>query len=294
MTNLKTQLRGGFSDRNKINSLNTEIQIRQFNERTRNKIANLVRRWFETIPGGPGTQFYEKLVDDVFGECITDEVICMIKYQNDDFASTYIYSPILNNPYDDVLTIVEYIAGYISSLRDIFLSRFGAERICHYPDCKKEINDLFEQEFVGYRMIDRQINPISGKIEVNAINEALSNPFDGPRSHIKKALTLLSDREKPDYKNSIKESISAVESICQIIVNDNKVSLGQAINKLRENSIEIHPAFEEAIKKLYGYTSDKGGIRHAEGVGESDVSFAETKYSISSGLISTIPLDWIR
>lgn len=282
MINLKTRLRGGFSDRNKIDQINTEIQIKDFDAGTRNKMANLVRHWFDDIPNTDvSTEICKDIVNDLFSGYVTSEIEEEIMLSNDSFISSYICNPILNCTFDHVLTIIEYVANKISSLRDDFPDSFEYNRYTYtFHDCTKEINDLFEQEFVGYRMIDKEITPISGKIEVDVINEALSNPFDGPRPHIRKALALLSDREKPDYKNSIKESISAVESICQIIVNDSKVTLGQAIDKLRENGIEIHPAFEEAIKKLYGYTSDKGGIRHAEGIGESEVSFAETKYML--------------
>ncbi len=282
MIKLKTQLRGGFSDRNKIDPISTEIQIKDFQLETRNRMANLVRHWFDVIPSEDvRNQVCEGIVNDLFGDYVTSEIEEEIMFSNDSFISSYICDPILSCTFDHVLTIIEYVANKISSLRDDFPDSFDCNCYTYtFHDCTKEINDLFKQEFVGYRMIDKQITPISDEIELEDVKQALSNPFDGPRSHIRKALALLSDREKPDYKNSIKESISAVESICQIIVNDSKVSLGQAINKLRENGIEIHSAFEEAIKKLYGYTSDKGGIRHSEGVGESDVSFAETKYML--------------
>ena len=46
---LKVQLRGGFSDRRKINPLNTEMQIDDLDERTRNKIANLFKEWCDEI-----------------------------------------------------------------------------------------------------------------------------------------------------------------------------------------------------------------------------------------------------
>ena len=46
---LKVQLRGGFSDRRKINPLNTEMQTNDLDERTRNKIANLFKGWCDEI-----------------------------------------------------------------------------------------------------------------------------------------------------------------------------------------------------------------------------------------------------
>jgi len=66
----------------------------------------------------------------------------------------------------------------------------------------------------------------------------------------------------PNYRNSIKESISAVEAMRQIITGT-KSTLGQAVKKLKDNGVQIHPAFEGALDKMYGYTSDAEGIRHA-------------------------------
>lgn len=281
MTKQKVQLRGGFSDRNKIAPISTKIQIKEFDTRTRNRIANLLKQWYMSIPAGITTyNFCTKLLDEMFSLFITDELENTLLHHEDRFLSTYVYSHILDGTFDEILTIVEFFANQISLLKDEYLRDSNNWDDPPYPDCKKEINDLFEQEFVGYRMIDKQITPIIDKIEVGAINQALSNAFDGPKSHIRKALAFLSDRDNPDYKNSIKESISAVESMCRIIMNDEKVTLGQAIKKLSDNGIKIHKSLSKAFNELYGYTSDEKGVRHSNGFGEGNVAFAETKYML--------------
>ena len=99
---------------------------------------------------------------------------------------------------------------------------------------------------------------------------------------MKKAVVILADRDNKDYKNCIKESICAVESMCQIITKNDKATLGQALKSLKDSGLKIHPALEAAFSKLYGYTSDEGGIRHCEGMFESDVSFEEAKFMLVS------------
>jgi len=94
---------------------------------------------------------------------------------------------------------------------------------------------------------------------VAEIEAALKIPFDSARGHLKKALAHFSNRENPDYENSIKESISAVESVAKEVTGDSKATLGELANRLN-----IHPAFRGGLKKLYGFTSDAGGIRHAD------------------------------
>lgn len=55
-------------------------------------------------------------------------------------------------------------------------------------------------------------------------------------------------------------SIHAVESMLRIVANEKNFS--NALQKL-ETSHRIHKALKDAFKKLYGYTSDEQGIRHA-------------------------------
>ena len=90
----------------------------------------------------------------------------------------------------------------------------------------------------------------------------VSNDFPAVTTHLERALELLSDRKNPDFRNSIKESISAVEAMAQIVARDPKATLGDALKTL-DKSKKIHPALKDGFSKLYGYTSDEGGIRHA-------------------------------
>ena len=131
-------------------------------------------------------------------------------------------------------------------------------------------------------MVKDRVTAITDPIEIKEIEDCLDIQFQGAKSHIQKALGFLADREHKDYKNCIKESISAVESICEIIVEDTNATLGKALKALKDKKIGIHPALEKAFSSLYGYTSDEGGIRHAEGLFESDVSFEEAKYMLVS------------
>ena len=67
--------------------------------------------------------------------------------------------------------------------------------------------------------------------------------------------------------------------MCQIITQNNKATLGDALKLLKD---KIHPALKSAFEKLYGYTSDANGIRHANGLGEGNLTFEEAKYMLIS------------
>ena len=125
----------------------------------------------------------------------------------------------------------------------------------------KEFNKMFEEEKSGYRIVCMEVAPITNEAEIESIEQAASSPLESVNQHIKNAVSLYSDKVNPDYNNTIKEAISAVESVCCNIVGK-KTTLSDAIKKLKDNGVEIHPALVKAFDALYGYTSDKSGIRH--------------------------------
>lgn len=133
-----------------------------------------------------------------------------------------------------------------------------------FDKMQAEFNAILEDEVSAYRILDGLVVPITNKSEMGSISDAMNTPFEACNIHIAKALELFANREKPDYENSIKESISAVESICSEItgIEGAQATLGKTIKKLKYAGMHIHPAMENAFTSLYGYTSDEGGIRH--------------------------------
>lgn len=107
--------------------------------------------------------------------------------------------------------------------------------------------------------------------------------------HINAALILFSKRPDPDYRNAIKESISAIESVAKLMNHSKKdekdkkvknLGLQDALNELRKE-IKIHPALYDSFVKLYGYASNSDGIRH-DMIEDSDAGFDEAKFMIVS------------
>lgn len=128
----------------------------------------------------------------------------------------------------------------------------------------KAVNSILEEEKSGYRLLNNEFRLITSDEEIASLTQSTANPFEAVRTHMQKALALYSDRQHPDYENSIKESISAVEALCSIITGETgaQATLGKTIKKLTDNGITIHKSMEIGFDKLYGYTSDAGGIRH--------------------------------
>ena len=133
--------------------------------------------------------------------------------------------------------------------------------ISHKEEFVEDLNKIFEEENIGCRIIDNLVVPIIGEEEIKEIETAqkISDRYSGAKIHLQKALELYAKRPQPDYKNSIKESVSAIEALARIITNNPSATLGDLTKQL-----SIHPAFREGLNKIYGWTSDEGGIRHSQ------------------------------
>jgi hypothetical protein len=141
-------------------------------------------------------------------------------------------------------------------------------------------NNVLEQELSGYRFAGGRITEISTQEEISEIEQALEIPIKPVKEHLKQSLDLLADRKNPDYRNSIKEAISAVESFGKIVTKNDKAELGDALKEI-ESQVKLHPALKAAFTKLYGYTSNADGIRHGL-MDEPNVGFEDAKFMLVS------------
>jgi hypothetical protein len=164
------------------------------------------------------------------------------------------------------------------------------EFLCHI-DVKANLNLNFEEncnrdlkkEISGYRIINSKVVQITKDEEIESIENALNNTdrWKSVNIHLNSAITSLAEKTNPNYRNSIKESISAVEALCKIITGDEKATLGKALTEI-ENKHKIHRALKSAFSAIYGYTSDSGGIRHSLLESDNSIDLDEAKFMLIS------------
>jgi len=125
------------------------------------------------------------------------------------------------------------------------------------------INQILTEEIVPYRMIEGKIVPITNNIEIETIKEAfvktINDKFEPVREHLEKALNHLSDRKTPDYENCIKESISALESLVNILLNTQEKTL-TALHQKVCSKYKCPSFIEKQIKEYYDWASKN--VRH--------------------------------
>ena len=208
------KVRGGFSERIGKPTCAVTIQLDEFDDRTRIFISNLLfdflqitfqndaqfrKQPYGNTPVPLSSDFCKNLGQDVFS--FRNHLQGGYVYNWVDFYTSNIENALDNAPYNEILDLLEYICNWL----------FAKTNSCseHF---QRNFNTLFQQEYVGYRFISKRIVPITDEIEMQEIEKACQTPFEGARAQLQKALGFLSDREHPDYKNCVKESISAVES----------------------------------------------------------------------------------
>ena len=267
-------VKGGFSERKGLKHFSDVVQTNSLNERTRNKLYSVTEEMFENFVSG--TKGQQKFVEYMF-----TNIFSLTKRDIPTNSNNYDYDIIFKKVrqiftdyhYSDILTFIE---GLIEVFH-LIENNSVYEWIKYKDSYIKLVNTVFKEENVNYRIIDNKITDIVEEEEINSIEETLGNVYNVVKSHFQKALEHL--YKTKDYDNSIKESISAVEAMCQIIIGNNTATLGETLKALKQ---DIHPALRESFNKLYGYASDANGIRHANGLGEGISSFSEAKYMLIS------------
>ena len=274
------KVRGGFSERIGKPLCTTTIQLDEFDDHTRTQISNQLFKLLDFIfsnqdeysvgmyqdpTSNMGSDFCKDLRADVFGYSVFLHSSDIIRW---DREFDRIDNVIAQAPYNEVLDVIEYCYYWVTHRSDPLIK----------TTWKNAFNMLFRQEYVGYRFVSDQIVPITDELEISEIEQACKTPFDGARAQLQKALGFLSDRENPDYKNCVKESISAVEATCRIIAEKDSATLGEALKLLAKHGLKLHPCLNSGIDKLYSYACDQGGVRHAEHEAESIVTFEEAKF----------------
>lgn len=257
-----------FSQRKGLEPVASVIQVGSMNDDLRNSLWNVldVHLWstenfvnsqygeadIRSFSAALWFHFFKKPMDtrSIWG----NEILKVIR--------NFFFSCEWNHVYD----FVEFVVNY-----------YGRSK----PDLTSAFNSVLASELAGYRIVSGQIVDITNEQEVAMLEEALRDTrFAGVTAHLKRGLELLADRERPDYRNSIKESISAVEGMARIITNDAKATLGDAL-KVLEKRGKLHPALKDGFSKLYGYTSDEQGIRHAM-LDEPNISAADATFFLLS------------
>jgi len=199
-----------FSERIGKRASKTLLQLDGLDRDTRTALWNALVVVRDLLASIPTSRFGM----DTAGEDITTYLWTRVyKKPRDEMQGTQhiwdvVKSAILRGEWFEAFDLIEALVKRLNDPDNRALREFQ-------PVLVEHLNDVFERELVGYRFVGTEISPITDDVQVAAINEALetTNEHTGAHHHLKQAIKHFSDRDNPDYLNSIKESISAVEGI---------------------------------------------------------------------------------
>lgn len=156
----------------------------------------------------------------------------------------------------DKIDVIEWMFNYLyENLSDY--------QIKNLEVCLSHLNKEFERHRYGYRIVKGLFIETTSNEELKSIETAISKADSNVTTHLMQAISSISPANAmPDFRNSIKESISAVGSFMREKFGGQ--TLGEALNNMQKKKPNLlHKFIIQAIEKLYTYTNQPDtGIRH--------------------------------
>ena len=248
-----------FSQRQGYEPMPNPMRLEEISDALRREMWNETRRLLEPISYRPEFDYFNHerdyfLPEGVkFIECVIGR---LLKISEDEVNTEYNHvinfmrNTILNDSFNKVLDLVEIISNEEPNHRFAgkIYHAFEAHAAAYWLDLSRRPYQFF---------------PRSNKAQGDATRKAIETIHDGgmrgAEAHFRQAADHLNARQ---FADSITDSIHAVESAARTIDPKAK-TLGEALSSLERSGLLKHPALKEAFSKLYGYTSDEQGIRHA-------------------------------
>jgi hypothetical protein len=109
-----------------------------------------------------------------------------------------------DSQWDEFLDVMEFAVGLLAA---------GA------PALYERINGVLEAQGCAYRFIGNELGPLTNPIELAEVEASLESAIPAVAEHIRQAISFMPPHPNASARNSIKESISAVEAALRIITS---------------------------------------------------------------------------
>ncbi len=159
-----------------------------------------------------------------------------------------------------------FVNGKFNNVLDLL--EIMVDELSHPDEFASRIGNLFDKHVAAY-WLDMSQYPYrffprasgeQGEATRQAIETVRQGGMDGSATHLRQAAEHINAGQ---YADSIADSIHAVESVARTIDPGSGKTLGPALKSLERAGVLKHPALGGAFEKLYGYTNDEQGVRHA-------------------------------
>lgn len=148
-----------------------------------------------------------------------------------------------------------------------------------------ELQRIFDEDRLAYEFKDGVVRRRSRKhTEVQATRAGVvlgDGRLAAARDHYNKALKFFRDRTKPDFQNSVKDAVCAVEAAGKALFPDsNAKTLGDLAKDLGKKN-QMPQAILKALEGIYSYRNSDDGVSHG-GANGGAATEAVTEYVLSA------------
>lgn len=131
-----------------------------------------------------------------------------------------------------------------------------------------ELTRIFEEEHFGYEFtqgVVRRRGRSHSRDQVAKVEPTLGDPrLNSARTHYKKALEYFENRSRPDYENTVKEAVCAVEAAAKSLFPElNAKTLGEVLKRIEGLGVgQVPKPLAVTLSGVYGFRNAGEGVSH--------------------------------
>lgn len=199
---------------------------------------------------------------------------------------------VMGMPWYRFYDMVETVAERLIDNDDTFTWGSSKNESHSYSAYRQRVNELFSEYKVDWRMNEtghlESPLPLFLEEKLRSTEEKLADRFEPARAHYIKARAYALGAHR-DAENSIKESVSAIESVCRTFYPDAS-TLGDALKLMRKDG-SVSPMLITVIEKFYAYANAEPAVRHGSDKASSVLEHdAELALHFAAAFIRTLIL----
>ncbi|EPY4136474.1 AbiJ-NTD4 domain-containing protein [Klebsiella variicola] len=199
---------------------------------------------------------------------------------------------VMGMPWYRFYDMVETVAEKLIDNDDTFTWGSPKNESYSYSAYRQRVNELFSEYKVDWRMNETGLLesplPLFLEEKLRSTEEKLADRFEPARTHYVKARAYALGAHR-DAENSIKESVSAIESVCRTFYPD-ACTLGDALKLMRKDG-SVSPMLITVIEKFYAYANAEPAVRHGSDKASSVLEHdAELALHFAAAFIRTLIL----
>lgn len=204
---------------------------------------------------------------------------------------------LLQLQWDNVLDFCQRLHNYLAQDAVETDPSTGQQLLMPKDGVQKYIADelqlLFLEETLGFEFSDGLVRRQGRRHTADQVARAglvLGDPrLSAARTHYNKALEFFRNATKPDYANTVKEAVSAVEAVAQVLFSSEGTNLDDIIRRIEgSNEGQLPKPIVKTFSGLYGFRNSGKGVAHGTagaGAGEATKEVAEYVLAVGASQI---------